>query len=53
MQLERGLKDKKGELEPEYLMMRKGTVDLSVRSWLCSNQVDSSSDVNLRLTVNL
>ena len=27
-------------------------VDLSIRSWLCSTQVDSSSKVNLQLIVN-
>ena len=34
------------------VMMRKETVDLNVWSWLCSIQVDSSSDVNLWLVVN-
>ena len=37
---------------PEYVTMRKETVDLSTRSWLCSTQVGSSSAVNLRLGVN-
>ena len=32
--------------------MRKETVDLSIRSWLCYIQVGSSLDVNLRLVVN-
>ena len=32
--------------------MRKETVDLSIRSWLCSTQVGSSSAVNFRLGVN-
>ena len=49
MQFERWLKDKK---VPEYITMRKETVDLSIRSWLCSTQVGSSSAVNLRLGVN-
>ena len=49
MQLERCLKDKK---EPEYVTMRKETVDFSIRSWLCSTQVGISSAVNLRLPVN-
>ena len=39
------LKDKK---EPEYVTMRKETVDLCIRAWLCSTQVGSSSAVNLR-----
>ena len=39
------LKDKK---EPEYVTMRKETVDLSIRSWLCSTKVGSPSAVNLR-----
>ena len=34
------------------MTMRKETVDLSIRSWLCSSQVGSSLDVNLRLCVN-
>ena len=46
MQIERWLKDEK---VPEYVTMRKETVDLSIRSWLCSTQVGSSSAVNLRL----
>ena len=37
---------------PEYVTMRKETVDLSIRSWLCSTQVGSSSAVNLQLDVN-
>ena len=45
MQLERCLKEKKA---PEYVTMRKETVDLSIRSWLCSTQVGSSSAVNLQ-----
>ena len=45
MKLERCLKDKK---KPEYVTMRKETVDLSIRSWLCSTQEGSSSAVNLR-----
>ena len=43
------MKDKK---EPEYMMMRRETVDLSIISWLCSTHVGSSLDVNLRLFVN-
>ena len=43
------MKDKK---VPEYVTMRKETVDLSIRSWLCSTQVGSSLDVNLGLVVN-
>ena len=49
MQFERWLKDKK---VPEYVTMRKETVDLSIRSWLCSSQVGSLSAVNLWLGVN-
>ena len=48
-QFERWLRDKK---VPEYVTMRKETVDLSIRSWLCSTQVGSSSAVNLQLDVN-
>ena len=33
-------------------LVKKETVDLCNRSWLCSIQVGSSSDVNLRLVVN-
>ena len=40
--LERWPKDKKG---PDYVTMRKEVVDLSVKSWLCSTQVDNSSNV--------
>ena len=43
------LKDKK---VPEYVTMRKEIVDLSIRSWLYSTQIGSSSDVTLRLVVN-
>ena len=32
-------------------MMRKETVDHSIRSWLCSTQVGISLDVNLQLVV--
>ena len=32
----------------EYVTMRKETVDLSIRSWLCFTHVGSSSAVNLR-----
>ena len=49
MQFERLLKDKK---VPEYVLMRKETVDLSIKTWLCSTKVGSSSAVNLRLDVN-
>ena len=49
MLFERWVKDKK---VPEYVTMRKKTVDISIRSWLCSTQVGSSSAVNLRLGVN-
>ena len=45
MQIERILKDNK--LGAEYVMIRKETVGLSIRSWLGSAQVDSSLDVNL------
>ena len=48
MQFDRSLKVKK---VPEYVTMRKETVDLTIRSWLCSTQVGSSSAVNLRLDV--
>ena len=41
------MKDKK---VPEYVTKTKETVDLRIRSWLCSTQVGSSSDV--RLVVN-
>ena len=34
------------------MTMRKEAVDLSIGSWLCSIQVDSSSDVQHRLYVN-
>ena len=43
------MKDKK---VTEFVTMRKETVDRNIRSWLCSTQVDSSSDVNLWLVVN-
>ena len=49
MQFERGFKDKK---ESEYVTMKKETIDFCIRSWLCSTQVGSSSDVILRLVVN-
>ena len=42
----------KDMIVPEYVTIRKETVDLSIRSWLCSTQVGSSFDVNLRLVVN-
>ena len=38
---------KKDKKDPEYVTMRKETVDLSIRSWLCSTQVGSSTAVNL------
>ena len=49
MQFDRWLKVKK---LPEYVTMRKETVDLCIRSWLCSTRVGSSSYVNLWLVVN-
>ena len=49
LQFDRLFRDKK---VPEYVTMRKETVDLSIRSWLCSTQVGSSSAVNLQLAVN-
>ena len=42
------IKDKK---VPQYVTMRKETVDVSTRSWLCSTKVGSSLDVNLRFVV--
>ena len=51
----RGIKAGKEKLKvkkvPEYVTMRKETGDLSIRSWLCSTQVGSSSAANLRLGV--
>ena len=49
MQFERWFRDKN---VPKYVTLRKETVDPSIKSWLCSTQVDSSSAVNLRLDVN-
>ena len=49
MQIERELKDKN---VTEIVTMRKEIVHLSIMSWVCFIQVDSSSEVNLRLLVN-
>ena len=42
-----------GFSEIQFLnLMRKETIDLSIRSWICSTEVGSLLDVNLRLIVN-